>query len=135
MALINWGPEYMIGMKTVDGQHEKLVGYINQLHDAMLTGKGNEEIGQILTRLVEYTDSHFKFEERLFDLHKYSHDKEHRRLHTLLVEQVLDFKKKFDAGEAGLTNEVMDFLKNWLRNHILIEDKKYVGELTSKGAN
>lgn len=135
MALINWGPQYQLGIKSIDGQHEKLVGYINQLHAAKEEGKGPEEAGMILQRLVEYTDSHFKYEEKLFDLHKYSHEAEHKRLHELLVKEVLDFKAKFDSGNAELSDEVMEFLKRWLQNHILIEDKKYVGPLKEKGVN
>lgn len=135
MALINWGPMYQIGIKSIDGQHEKLVGYINQLHEAKEEGKGAEEVAKILQRLVDYTDSHFKYEEKLFDLHHYSHEKEHKRLHEILVKEVLDFKAKFDSGNAELTDEVMDFLKRWLQNHILIEDKKYVEPLKEKGVN
>ncbi|MDH5581588.1 MAG: bacteriohemerythrin [Bdellovibrionales bacterium] len=135
MALIPWGPKYEIGIKSIDSQHEKLVGYINQLNDAMSEGKGSEIVELILKNLVEYTETHFVYEEKLFEAHDYSKEKEHRRLHSLLVQDVKDFKTKFENGDSELTEEMMAFLKDWLENHILIEDKKYVTELKSKGVS
>ncbi|MFZ8934785.1 MAG: bacteriohemerythrin [Bacteriovoracaceae bacterium] len=135
MALIEWGPKYQTGIKSIDSQHEKLVGYINDLHEAMLAGKGGEVVEKILQLLIDYTETHFNYEEKLFEVHKYTKEKEHRRLHSLLVQDIKDFKAKFENGETELTEELMEFLKDWLENHILIEDVKYVNELSSKGVN
>lgn len=135
MALIEWGPKYQTGIKSIDSQHEKLVGYINDLHEAMLAGKGGEVVEKILQLLIDYTETHFNYEEKLFEVHKYTKEKEHIRLHSLLVQDIKDFKAKFENGETELTEELMEFLKDWLENHILIEDVKYVNELSSKGVN
>jgi len=135
MALIEWGPKYQTGIKSIDSQHEKLVGYINDLHEAMLAGKGGEVVEKILQLLIDYTETHFNYEEKLFEVHEYTKEKEHRRLHSLLVQDIKDFKAKFENGETELTEELMEFLKDWLENHILIEDVKYVNELSSKGVN
>jgi hypothetical protein len=49
MALYDWNESYSVGVKTMDDQHKKLIGMINQLHDAMKEGKGSSEIGSVLS--------------------------------------------------------------------------------------
>ena len=57
-----------------------------------------------------------------------AHIAEHRRL----VEQVLDYKRKLEAGEVSLNMELMMFLKNWLIKHILGSDKLYVAHFVER---
>ncbi|NJM14282.1 MAG: hypothetical protein HC896_01855 [Bacteroidales bacterium] len=40
MSLITWNEKYSVGIKEIDNQHVNLVNIINELHDAMLKGKG-----------------------------------------------------------------------------------------------
>ena len=133
MAILEWSEGLELGIKSIDIQHKRLVGYINQLHDAMEQNEGNEAVGMILDRMVDYTASHFGYEEKLFQLHNYPGDDDHVALHMDLVNQVVDFQIKFKNNEAQLSEELMAFLKKWLTEHILIEDKKYVPFLVERG--
>jgi hemerythrin len=38
---------------------------------------------------------------------------------------VAEFKAKFEAGQTALSIEVLNFLKDWVGNHIQGTDKKY----------
>jgi hemerythrin len=44
-----------------------------------------------------------------------------------------NFKQRFAAGDATVAMELMDFLKDWLVNHINGTDRKYVPFLKGKG--
>lgn len=94
--------------------------------------KGAAESGKILDELAKYTATHLKFEEDLFDSHGYGKTEEHKRIHRELVEKVLVFKKDFDSGQAGLSMELMYFLTDWLKNHIMKTDKEYAPFLKDK---
>ncbi len=133
MALFEWGPKFCIGIQSIDDQHKKLVDYVNQLHEGMLSGKGADLMGPILQGLVEYTVNHFKYEEGIFSTHGYADAVAHKAEHDKLIQQVGDFHGKFKAGSATISTELMNFLKNWLMAHILGSDKKYVPFLTEKG--
>jgi hemerythrin-like metal-binding protein len=50
-----------------------------------------------------------------------AHVAEHRKL-TDTVEKL---NREVKAGTVGLTVELMEFLQNWLRNHIMQVDRKY----------
>jgi hemerythrin len=49
------------------------------------------------------------------------------------VQKVSAFKKDFEEGRVGITIPIMDFLSSWLKNHIMVIDKKYAPFLTAQG--
>lgn len=128
MSFITWDQKYELGIQTIDRQHKKLVDYINSLAELKESNQPDkkEEIRKILRFLVDYCDSHFKYEESCFRNYKYELEQEHIKLHRSLTQQVLDFKEQYESGKTELNDAVMSFLKNWLVGHILGEDQKYV---------
>jgi hemerythrin len=133
MALITWSDSLSVKVKQFDDQHKKLVDMVNQLFDAMKTGKGNQVMGDILKQLIAYTQTHFAAEERLLKQYGYPDFEAHKKEHNALVIQVLDLQKQFQEGKAVLTQNVMTFLRDWLSKHIQGDDKKYGIFLNGKG--
>jgi len=131
--LFPWSETYSVKIGVVGMQHKNLVNIVNELHQAMVGGKGKEILGQSLTSLIKYTQFHFSTEEKLMQSHHYPDYLAHKAEHEQLTNTVLDFQRKFQSNEIGLTVEVMDFLKDWLGKHILGSDKKYGPYLNSKG--
>ena len=131
--LIQWGPKYMLGIPSIDNQHKRLVELINQLHTAMKQRQSASVTGKILDELVDYTQVHFAFEEQAQSEAQYPELDSHKEVHEKLVGQVVDFQRKFHAGNTLLSMELMDFLKDWLINHILGTDKKYVPAMKNAG--
>jgi len=133
MPLIQWEDRFSVGIRKLDQQHKGLVGMINELHDAMKAGKGQEVVSEIVQRLAAYAKNHFSSEEELFDLHGYPEAARHRQEHALLVEKVAQWQRDLQVGRKGITIEVAHFLRNWLTNHILESDKRYGPFLNAKG--
>ncbi len=133
--LFPWSEVYSVGIGVIDMQHKNLVKIINDLHQAMIAGRGKAELGKIISSLVSYTKAHFKTEETFMESHLYPEYAGHKTQHEQLTKTVIEFQGRFEKNEVGLTVEVMDFLKNWLSKHILGTDKKYVPFLNSKGVH
>jgi len=133
MALINWESSFSVNIEEIDNQHKKIVGFINDLNDAMKQGKGKEALATILNDLINYTATHFKYEEQYFDKFGYANTAEHKQYHAKLVNEVIAFRDGFQSGKLGVTVEVLTFLVNWLKNHILVEDKKYTSCFNNNG--
>lgn len=133
MALITWSDTLSVKVKQFDDQHKKLVDMVNQLFDAMKTGKGNQVMGDILKQLIAYTQTHFAAEERLLKQYAYPDFEAHKKEHNALVIQVLDLQKQFQEGKPVLTQNIMTFLRDWLSKHIQGDDKKYGVFLNGKG--
>jgi hemerythrin len=133
MALINWNDSLSVNVKEIDLQHKKLIDMINELNDAMKTGRGKDAVGKIVGGLISYTAIHFKKEEQYFDQFGYPDTENHKKEHVAFVKKVTDFKDGFAKGNLSLSIEVMNFLSDWLKNHIKGTDKKYAGFFNEKG--
>lgn len=133
MPIIFWSDNLSVNVAEMDRQHKKLVDLINELFDAMSAGRGKEVMGKILEDLTEYTKTHFASEERLMQTHEYPELPTQKSEHTALTRQVMELQEKFEGGSISITLETMKFLKDWLQNHIMQNDKKYGPYLNSKG--
>lgn len=131
--LFQWSQKYSVNVREIDQQHIRLFELINDLHEGMKTGKSRDVMGGILQGLVDYTNYHFSTEERYMSLHGYPGYPQHRSEHKKFVAKVLDFQKSFNAGSLLLSLDVMNFLKNWLSTHILVNDKRYGPFFNEKG--
>jgi hemerythrin-like metal-binding protein len=134
MALISWSNMLSTGISEQDTQHKKLIDLINQLNDAMQAGKSTEVLGKVLSELVNYTVYHFGYEEKLMAQYKYEDTPAHKAEHTKFVQTAGDLKKKFDSGNAVISVEIMNFLRDWLTNHIMKTDKKMGQAFVKLGA-
>ena len=95
--------------------------------------RSNDAIGSVLNRLIDYTVKHFAGEEEAMTRSGYADFAAHKHEHEKLVEQAVGLKTKFDAGETLPTQGVIEFLQNWLVNHIQGVDKKYGPHLNKNG--
>ena len=132
-SLMKWGPQYSINVQQFDNQHKRLIDMVNQLNDSMTSGKGHEALKSILGGLIQYTATHFADEEKVLTANNYPDLEQHKLAHKELVKTALELQKKFNGNSSALSGEVMNFLRNWLVNHIQGVDKKYGVYLNGKG--
>jgi len=125
MSLFEWSPEYEFGIDDIDNQHRKLVRILNNLWDSYNTGADREAIASIIDELIFYTKIHFNNEEKYMEDINYPGLKDHRLIHRELTSQVIGIQNDFKNGNAKVDDKLLEFLKSWLSNHILVEDKKY----------
>jgi hemerythrin len=131
---MSWNPKLSVGVAVIDDDHQKLVSMVNELYDAIQAGRGKDSLGPTLAKLVDYTKFHFGREEDFMAKTSYPAAVDHKREHDGLTKQVLDVQGKYQSGAAAtLSLEVMNFLKNWLLQHIQGSDKKYGPHLNAQG--
>lgn len=131
-VIFPWTDAYSVGIPQIDTQHKGLIRFINDLHAAMAAGQGKQVVGKILDDLVRYTEVHFAAEEEMLRQKKYSKLPTHHGVHTKLTAEVIELRDKYRANKVTLTLEVMQFLKNWLSNHIMVHDQQYAAELKTR---
>ncbi len=131
--LIDWTASLSVGIDSIDNQHKKLVDLLNKLYAAMTEGKGSEILGNIFGDLVNYTKTHFATEEQYFAKYKYPDSAKHISEHKILTDKAKALQADFKSGKVAMSREVMQFLKDWLNNHIAFEDKKYGPFLRENG--
>jgi hemerythrin len=135
MPLVEWSDGFSIGVAEIDREHQRLLGLLNDLHDAVEAGAGHEVLGLVLDGLILYVSYHFAHEEGLFLQTNYPGYEKHRRQHQGLTDAVKQIHTDFLAGASeSLPDEVLEFLKAWLYRHILEQDRAFGVYLNANAA-
>jgi hemerythrin len=133
MALVIWTDKLSVGVKPLDDQHTVLFETLNDLHAAMMKGQARAVAGTLLHTLVAYTRDHFAAEEAMLEATKYPALPTHRLKHRELTKQVEGYIVRYERGDITLSHHLLNFLSDWLTNHIQGEDQKYGPWLNEHG--
>ena len=85
---VEWKDEYSVGIDSIDQQHKKLLGLINQLQTAVDYSTGGEFEREALDQLVDYTKTHFSYEEGLLEQNAYPDYEPHKAQHVEMIKKV-----------------------------------------------
>jgi len=129
---VEWHDSYSVGIDTIDDDHKKLLGMINQLQTAAHYKTDKTSIEEILNGLVDYTQYHFTREEGMMRESEYPDFDEHKKQHEEMISQVNKFVDEYRIDGTKTIEEVAMYLKTWLINHINGSDQKYAPYLKEK---
>ncbi|GAB1369459.1 bacteriohemerythrin [Azonexus hydrophilus] len=121
---ISWTADLDTGIPLIDQQHRRIVDFINHLEVAKNAGD-KEAVKQIVYDCVDYTLSHFAFEESLQEEAGYAYCKPHKKVHELFARKVSEYQERMDLGD-DVAEELHATLARWLVNHIKRDDADYV---------
>ncbi len=105
-----WDSSFDVKHDLFNNDHKKLFDLINELDK-------DRSSGAKLKALLDFVLVHFKHEEDFFAASKYAESDAHKKIHDKFVQDALAVKTVDDG--------VMQFIKNWLVNHIKGSDMKY----------
>ncbi len=118
-----WKQAYAAGIPIIDEQHRGLFAVLNSLHYAVANNFGDHMLEPTIEMVKAYARSHFMTEELLFQQYGYPDAQHHAELHEKLTQAI------FDVGQESVFSQdptqFLQFLKDWLNQHILVEDHKY----------
>jgi hemerythrin len=129
---MSWNDDLSVGIQEIDEQHRILINLIYRIFNEGLIKRNASVANEVLAELVQYTVIHFAVEESLFRIFDYPGYEVHKEQHEELKNQVMALKEKVEQGEE-INTQLISFLRNWLKNHIVQEDKKYSGFFAEKG--
>lgn len=133
MSYFVWKDEYSVGVDEIDFQHKKLISIISELHSAMIEGKSDSVIDDVLEKMRDYTKEHFSTEEGYMLKADYGQYIEHKSRHEKFIQKTETLVYDMKAKKKFISIDIMDFLRNWLSAHILGDDMKYKDCLKKAG--
>jgi hemerythrin len=128
-----WNETYSVGVQELDDQHKALIRMINEMQYAMNNDKGQEAISSIVNQMFDYMEVHFTTEEGYMQKCAYPGLQGHQLKHEEFRVKARDLRERTASGEFILSFEVVQFLSDWLQNHIMISDMKYTELFAEKG--
>jgi hemerythrin len=125
--MIKWKEDYNIGIKNIDEQHQKLFEIANKayglLENEFCIDK-YDKIVQILEELKDYTIYHFKSEEEYMLSIGYKKLLSQKMEHDAFIKKFDDIDlNTIDENQDKYIIETLEFVINWITNHILSKDK------------
>lgn len=136
--------KYKTGHEHIDGHHTHLFNIIYTIVNLIKNKEKytfqqlDEEVFQLFKQFHNYTQNHFKYEERVMEKCNYPDIENHRELHRGFVKRIIDIQKessKFHEGNLALLNETIMFLRDWYLEHVFVEDKKLIAFQKQKKAS
>ncbi len=122
--LIEWTPKMSVGIEIIDSDHKKLFALVNRVGE-LIDGGDRPNLLKSLDELLDYTRYHFQREEQLMRDAGYPGYDAHARIHHDVTAKVAQWIEDLRSGKARPDQAVLDFLVNWLVNHVLREDMRY----------
>ncbi len=124
-----WDENCSIGVQKFDEQHKQIIEMISTLIEKKNEEVASETIWDILKKMAEYADNHFRDEELYMKEVNYPEYSEHMKLHNEFSRETSHFCKVTMENKMPIKEELeemVEYLKKWWTNHITAEDKKYV---------
>ena len=134
-ASFRWTEKYSVKIAALDNQHKRLFAIINELNQALANGEGKAATDSVLRKLVDYAKAHFAAEESLLAEYKFPETASHRAEHDKFTQSMAKFRADHCAGKPGVPVSLMLFLQEWLKEHILVNDKAYTSFLNARGVH
>jgi hemerythrin len=119
MAFV-WDASLATGVDEVDREHRELFRQIAGLDQAMRSGKGRNEIEQIVRFIGNYTANHFAHEESWMEKCGCPAAQANKLAHAQLIAKYKGYEKRLEAEGAtsALALEIYNTLSSWLAEHI-----------------
>ncbi len=115
--------KFELGIPVVDLQHQK---YFTMVDDfAANLGEESSDIETILKEIKTYAVAHFRTEEKLMAKYNYPHLDVHIRLHEEFKIKIEEYQGRLKGDNPPKKNELMSFLRLWMRTHVLQVDRQY----------
>ncbi len=127
-------PEYFTGVDFIDTEHARLFELAQETYDLLQDTfqYKTDQIIALVSELIDYTRTHFSHEEAYQKEIQYPYIKEHAAQHRQFEDSLMqidldNLSDDFDEQNETIEN-ILNFLINWLVNHILKVDMLLVGK-------
>jgi len=136
MPFLEWSEKYATDISVIDRDHKNLFLIVNVLHDSVESGSARTRLVSLLAALHEYVRKHFATEELLMRQANYPGLKDPMEKHRALMQKVHGFVEQYEEDPDSIDlDELLEFVKEWLTQHVLRTDMEYVDCVKEAGIN
>lgn len=123
---------YKLGIPSIDEQHAEWVEMLSELRRYSKDKNSDLIVRKIIDQILTYVDFHFAYEEKLFFQYGYPDASNHAQAHKDFLAKIKGMNHDLKNNIPLLGSTLVTVMQDWLMNHLIKEDKKYVIFLISK---
>ena len=131
--MIKWDDKYSVGISMIDEEHKKFIDIINKVIVAKEHNDNPEGVREVLYEMIKYALNHFATEETYMIKFNFPEFQLHRNEHLDFTDKAVANINKVINGDYQVANELLEYLKQWLLNHIQKTDRKYIDCFNKNG--
>ena len=132
MSLLEWKSEFSVGIESMDFEHRKMIGMINEIYDELTQHRDVESIEQFLGDIHAAISAHFALEERMMKNAGYGEYEAHKDDHEELLDQIRDMMDEFSVYPATGFGMLKSNLADWFEAHFASFDARLHGQLAGE---
>ena len=131
MSLLNWSELYSVHNEMLDSQNKILFELFRKLYDICMNNRDDVEYLPVVDELLKYTAEHFLTEEKYMQEMNYIDIEKHIKLHNEFTRNIVVLKYTYEAKNIELCLDLILLILNWIHDHVIGEDKKFVNYVDS----
>lgn len=124
MALIEWKPEFAVGVTEVDYEHRQMIDMINALAARLDDGECGSLVEDVLGEIHARISAHFALEERIMRERRYDGYAEHKADHERLLDDIRDIMDEHAGYEPFDSRRLAARLEAWFGVHFRTHDAR-----------
>ena len=134
MPLLQWNARFSVQVLQMDEDHRLLFDVLNELWQVTERKSGHAVVSESLQRVITVMKGHFSREEAYLEQCRYPGLGRQVREHRQLLNRLDLLAANVECGDTeSLDIEALDFVGDWLCNHILKSDFDYAAYSPSHG--
>ncbi|MCA8977250.1 MAG: hemerythrin family protein [Planctomycetes bacterium] len=130
---MEWNDKLVLGVGPMDSEHQGLVEAMNHVYELDQANAGKAAVDAALQKLAALTTKHFADEEAHMEKIGYPDLRTHQVVHKNMLQKFTELFTAFKAGSGSVDKAFYDFLKFWLKSHIMGIDRKYADHKSPAG--
>jgi hemerythrin len=129
MNLLQWKPEYSVGLASLDDEHRQMIDAINETYRQLSEDADAVQIDECLGDIFSAISMHFALEENIMRKAHYAEYQVHKDDHENLLDQIRDLMDDYVADPAAGAKQLEQKLSQWFANHFSTFDARLHGQL------
>jgi len=129
MDLLQWKPEYSVGIAAVDDEHREMIDLINSVYAKLDESADRDAIEGCLEDIHSTIALHFALEERIMRERGFPEYGDHKEDHEELLDEIRDLMDGFADDRVGGAIRLERRLSNWFGRHFATFDARLHGRL------
>jgi hemerythrin-like metal-binding protein len=129
MSLLQWKPEYSVGVQSMDDEHREMIDLINATYEKLKSDADADQVEEYLGEILSTISMHFALEERIMQNAGYGEFQEHKDDHEVLLDRLRDLMDDYFSDPVSGARRLEQSLSDWFAEHFSTFDARLHGEL------